>query len=149
MGEKRKKKSRTVPLNVICDTCGEKAVWAIRNSERVLIRCNACGVRIFSYYADPKMKGQQPPPEAEDSLFVKLVEYEVLADLSPVTQELYRYLRRYHQRFGYAPTLREVQAAFGWKSVNTVRRHLERLEEINLIERDYSVSRGIRLVDIA
>lgn len=149
MGEKRKKKSRTAPLKVICDHCGGGPVRAIRNAERVLIRCEACGARIFSYYADPKKKDQPPPPEAEDSLFVKQVEQDVLDDLSPVDRELYRYLRRHLQRFGYAPTLRELQAVFGWKSVNTVRRHLEHLEEANLIERDYSVTRGIRLVDIA
>ena len=122
---------------------------ALRNSERVLIRCEYCRTRIFSYYADPKKRNQKPPSEAEDSLFVRQVERDMMDGLSPVTQELYRYLRRYLHRYGYAPSLREMQVAFGWGSVNTVRRHLDHLEEAELIERDYSVTRGIRLVDIA
>ncbi len=136
---------RKTRLPVICDRCGSKQVVALRSPERVLIRCEVCEVRIFAYYTDVSRQRRESPPPAEDDFFCRLVERELLNEVSRAAGALYEYLRRYVARHGYAPTLREMQQAMGWRSVNAVTHHLHQLEAVGLVERDYGEVRGIRL----
>lgn len=131
-------------LPVICDRCGSKAVVALRSAERVLIRCEVCGARIFAYYA-----GGGRQAGAEDEFFTRQVERQLLREVSKAAGALYLYLRHYLKKNGYAPTLREMQTAFGWSSPNAATHHLKQLEAAGLIERDYGEPRGIRLVHMA
>lgn len=137
----RKKK-----LPVICSDCGRERVYALRRADRVLIRCDGCGARIFAYYTDRQRWGRDVPSEEGDELLVRQVERELLRMVSPGAAELYVYLRRYDTRHGYAPTLREMQHALGWRSPNSASHHLRQLEAVGLIERDYGEVRGIRLI---
>lgn len=148
MDEKRKKPGRR-RLPVICGYCGAEAVVALRNTERVLIRCEACGTRLFAYYTDPDRRQRGAPPRCEDAFFVRQVERDLLREVTRPAQALYEFIRRYIARHGYAPTLREMQTGVGWQSVTSVRHHLKQLERVGLIERDYGAARGIRLVHVA
>jgi hypothetical protein len=132
-------------LPLICGFCKKAQVVALRSAERVLIRCEACGRRIFAFYTDPTRQQAGAPPPSEDPLFVKQVEQELMRSVSQQAGALYEYLRRYAARHGYAPTLREIQLQFSWRSLNTVSHHLRQLESVGLIERDYGEARGIRL----
>jgi len=134
-------------LPLFCGTCGGPA-RAHRNAERVVIRCEQCGQRLFAYYLDPARDGETPP-EREDLFFVKLVERDLLRLAGPPAQALYDYLRRFIKAHSYPPTLREIQMAFGWGSPSTAQYFLNQLVDIGLIERDYGASRGIRLVHVA
>lgn len=138
-----KRKRRRLP--VICDRCGSKAVVALRSAERVLIRCEVCDARIFTYYIDQKRRPGEPPPESEDEFFTRQIERDLLREVSSAAGALYVYLRRYAKKHGYAPTLREMQMEFGWSSPNAASHHLKQLEAAGLIERDFGEPRGIRL----
>lgn len=48
---------------------------------------------------------------------------------------------------GQPPTVREVQAAFGFKAVETARSHLEALVTTGLLRKDHGKARGYRLHD--
>jgi hypothetical protein len=121
-------------------------VHVLRSQERVLIRCGACGAKIFAHYADP----HHPADGDEDAgPLVRSVELELLSQVTIPAQALYEYLRRYVSRHGYAPTLREMQAGMGWSSVNVARHYLKQLEKAGLIERDFAATRGIRIVYVA
>lgn len=136
-------------LPVICSKCGREEVVAYRGADRVLIYCERCGARIFAYYtADRRDQGSEPPPE-DDAHIIRQVEQELLRSVSLAAAALYMYLRRYMRWRGYAPTLREMQAQFGWRSPNAVTHYLKQLEEAGLIERDYGEPRGIRLLHVA
>lgn len=144
-GERRSK----YRLPVICSRCGHEEVVAYRANDRVLIYCERCGARIFAYFTGTRQQqGSEPPPE-DDVPIIRQVEQELLKEVSPAAGALYRYLRRYLRERGYAPTLREMQAQFGWRSLNAVTHHLKQLEEAGLIERDYAEPRGIRLPHVA
>ncbi len=130
MGQKR--------LPVICARCGSEAVYRDQNSARAIIRCKACGRRIYAYYNQQPSKSIHQPA-AESAALPSLEGY------TNITRTLYQYLQRYIDTYGYAPTLRECQRGLGWGSVSSVRYHLGLLEEGGLIERDYATSRGIRL----
>jgi hypothetical protein len=136
---------RVMPL--ICGECEGGPVVQLQQAGRILIRCEACGARLFSYYLDPQRREREGEPPAEgDPLLIRQVERELLRQVSQPAQALYEYLRRYRGRYGYAPTLREMQREMHWRSVNAVRHHLQQLEAAGLIERDYATARGIRLV---
>lgn len=143
--EQSSKRRRRLP--VICDRCGSRSVVALRSAERVVIRCEVCEARIFAYYTDQRRSGA--PPEAEDDFFTRQVEQELLRLVSQAAGALYEYIRRYMKKHGYAPTLREMQAEFGWSSPNAATHHLKQLEAVGLVERDYGEPRGIRLPHVA
>jgi hypothetical protein len=136
---------RLKALPVICEQCGGGPVHVLRSQERVLIRCEACGAKIFAHYADPHQRGD----DEEAGPLVRSVELELLSQVTIPAQALYEYLRRYVGRHGYAPTLREMQAGMGWSSVNVARHYLKQLEKAGLIERDFAATRGIRIVYVA
>ncbi len=66
---------------------------------------------------------------------------------TPAGQTRERILRFVRERLlsGLPPTLREVQAAFGFRSVQTVREHLEALVEAGLLAKEAGKARGYRL----
>ncbi len=134
-------------LNVICGNCHRAQVHAVPSAERVLVRCENCGMQILVFYSNPAYQAKGETSPQEDNPFqIKESERVLLQQVGEQAQTLYVFLRRYVWRYGYAPTLREMQLGIGWQSVNAVRYHLQQLEGIGLIERDYATSRGIRLL---
>jgi repressor LexA len=61
------------------------------------------------------------------------------------SRELYRYLEVCQRREGRFPSYREIAAALGWKSTNTVSYHIERLVREGLLEKDPGKVRSFRL----
>lgn len=59
---------------------------------------------------------------------------------------VYRFVGRYVDRCGYAPTLREIAAGVGLATPSAALHHLYQLEEMGLIERRFHAARAIRLV---
>ncbi len=57
---------------------------------------------------------------------------------------VYRYVRQRLER-GHPPTVREVQEEFGFRAVETARKHLERLVEEGRLTKQAGVARGYRL----
>jgi hypothetical protein len=125
-----------------CEYCSEAAVYAHPTSEKLTIRCHSCQRVIFRYYAEPTLR----PPDP-DSLHK--AEADLLAEATLPARALYEGLRRLYRTNGYAPTIRELTVAMGWRSTNNTRHHLEALEQVGLIERDYGAARGIRLPYVA
>lgn len=56
------------------------------------------------------------------------------------------FISQFIQRFGYAPTLKEIGNALGMSSVATVHEHLERLRQKGYIKKLDGTSRGIEVV---
>lgn len=148
MNDERRGRGRRY-LPVICSACQHAEVVAYRSSDHLLIYCERCGARIFAYAVDRTRQRRESPPEAEDGLIIKQVERELLSTVNVAAGALYVYLRRYVRHHGYAPTLREMQQQFGWRSANAVTHHLKQLQDAGLIERDYGEPRGIRLTHVA
>ncbi len=145
MGRSEKKPGSKYPLPVICGKCGNRSVVAYRSHDRALLYCEVCDSRIFAYYLDEKRQAAEQPPQHQDALIIRQVERDLLRQVGEAAAALYEYLRRYLRQYGYAPTLREMQAAFGWSSPTAARHHLRQLERVGLIERDFGEPRGIRL----
>jgi repressor LexA len=64
---------------------------------------------------------------------------------SPRRKELYRYLETCQRRAGRFPSYREIAAALGWKSTNTVAYHVDRLVREGLLEKEPGKVRSFRL----
>jgi SOS-response transcriptional repressor LexA len=94
---------------------------------------------MFSYEDDE----EQPDGVPAAALAEETVK---LAQVGEKTRRLYDYICTYMAQNGYAPSVNEMRHAMRLKSLSSVTYHLERLVEVGLIERDYAVSRGIRLV---
>ncbi|HCC79291.1 MAG: repressor LexA [Chloroflexi bacterium GWB2_49_20] len=60
-------------------------------------------------------------------------------------QKILEYLSRRQDKQRYPPSIREIGIATGISSTSVVTYYLKQLEEMNLIERDHNVSRGVRL----
>jgi repressor LexA len=60
-------------------------------------------------------------------------------------QKILDYLSRRQENNGYPPSIREIGEATGISSTSVVTYYLKQLEELDLIERDHNVSRGVRL----
>ena len=144
-----RRNKRKYSLPVICQECGSTHVVARQAADRVLIHCEECGARIFAYYLDRKRQRDEEPPDGEDRFLILQVERDLLRTVGKKAAALYEYLRRYMAEHGYAPTQREMQLAFGWHSASAARHHLDQLEAVGLIERDFGEPRGIRLVLVA
>ena len=54
-------------------------------------------------------------------------------------------LQNYTEKYGYPPTIREIQQRANLSSTSVANYYLERLEEKGYIERDRGVSRGLRV----
>lgn len=126
-------------LPVTCDQCGGGPVHALRRADRVVICCERCGAHIFAYSVDPARRMEASGSNRDQ-------EAAMLAQVGEQTRALYHYIRRYITQNGYAPAISEMGAALGLSSSSSVAYHLRRLVEVGLIERDYAVPRGIRLI---
>ena len=71
-------------------------------------------------------------------------------NLTKRQQEIFDFIRRYSEKHGYPPTVRDIGRAIGLTSSSTVHAHLANLEKIGLLRRDPSKPRAIEvLVDKA
>ncbi len=68
------------------------------------------------------------------------------AILYPRERQVLEFLTQFSQRFGYAPTLKEIGNALGMSSVATVHEHLAHLREKGYIKKLDGAARGIELV---
>lgn len=66
--------------------------------------------------------------------------------LTEKESQIYQYILAYTQEHMYAPTIREIGKAVGYKSTSTVASYLERLESKDMIEVGQDSPRAIRLV---
>ncbi len=67
--------------------------------------------------------------------------------LNEKEKAVYDYLCEKMQRFGFAPSVRDIQTALGIKSTATVHAYLARLEDKGYIHRESGKSRAMRLDD--
>jgi repressor LexA len=71
-------------------------------------------------------------------------------NLTKRQKEIFEYIKRYSDRHGYPPTVRDIGKAIGLTSSSTVHAHLSNLEKVGLLRRDPSKPRAIEvLVDRA
>jgi repressor LexA len=69
--------------------------------------------------------------------------------LSERQEGILEFFFEFQQTNSYPPTIREIGKAVGISSTSVVNYNLNRLEEMGFIERERTVSRGIRLLDPA
>lgn len=62
-------------------------------------------------------------------------------------EKILRFIFRHGEEQGMPPTYREIQQAVGYKTPSAVEYHVSNLEEMQLIERQKGVSRGLRLTE--
>jgi repressor LexA len=67
-------------------------------------------------------------------------------DLTKRQKEIFDFVRKYADKTGYPPTVREIGKAVGLHSSSTVHAHLANLEKIGLLRRDPSKPRAIELL---
>jgi repressor LexA len=79
-------------------------------------------------------------------LFVDEEDRLVDLDLTKRQKEIFDFIRRYADKTGYPPTVREIGKAVGLHSSSTVHAHLANLEKIGLLRRDPSKPRAIELL---
>jgi repressor LexA len=79
-------------------------------------------------------------------LFDDEEDYAVDLDLTKRQKEIFDFIRRYAEKTGYPPTVREIGKAVGLHSSSTVHAHLANLEKIGLLRRDPSKPRAIELL---
>jgi repressor LexA len=71
-------------------------------------------------------------------------------NLTKRQKEIFEFIKRYSDRHGYPPTVRDIGKAIGLTSSSTVHAHLSNLEKVGLLRRDPSKPRAIEvLVDKA
>jgi repressor LexA len=75
------------------------------------------------------------------------LERKVAMSLSTRQQNILDFIRRFSREHGFPPTIREIGEQVGISSTSVVSYNLNALEKKNRIERDRSVSRGLRLVE--
>ena len=52
-----------------------------------------------------------------------------MSGLTPAQEKVFRFVREYITRHGYSPSYEEVRRHLGFKSLNSVYKHLKQLEE--------------------
>src|SRR5687767_6779430 len=67
-------------------------------------------------------------------------------DLTKRQKEIFDFIRKYAEKTGYPPTVREIGKAVGLTSSSTVHAHLANLEKIGLLRRDPTKPRAIELL---
>ncbi len=65
--------------------------------------------------------------------------------LTDKERALYNFISSKVKSEGFAPSVRDISAALGWKSTSTVHAYLERLEEKGLIRRESNKSRALKV----
>ena len=66
-------------------------------------------------------------------------------NLSPRQEHILRFVKEFSERSGYPPTIREIGKAVSISSTSVVNYNLEKLVEGHYLERDRTVSRGLKL----
>ena len=61
-------------------------------------------------------------------------------------KEVFDYIDRYSQDFGYAPTQKEIKDHFGFKSFGSVQRYIKYLVNAGYLEGDWNARRGLKTV---
>lgn len=69
--------------------------------------------------------------------------------LKPREQSVYDYIAAAIIENGYAPSVRDIESALGFKSTSTVHMYINRLEEFGLIKKNDGKSRAITLCNTA
>jgi repressor LexA len=67
-------------------------------------------------------------------------------DLTKRQQEIFDFIRRYSEKHGYPPTVRDIGKAVGLASSSTVHAHLANLEKLGLLRRDPTKPRAMELL---
>jgi repressor LexA len=71
-------------------------------------------------------------------------------NLTKRQKEIFEFIKRYSDRHGYPPTVRDIGKAIGLTSSSTVHAHLSNLEKVGMLRRDPTKPRAIEvLVDKA
>ena len=68
-----------------------------------------------------------------------------MKEMNPREARVYAYIRKTIEEQGYAPSVRDVCTALGYRSTSTVHRYLERLERMGYIEKTDGKSRALRV----
>lgn len=68
------------------------------------------------------------------------------AILYPRERQLLDFITQFIQRYGYAPTLKEIGGAVGMSSPATVHEHIERLRQKGFIKKLDGTSRGLEVI---
>ncbi|NDJ52645.1 MAG: hypothetical protein GYB68_06125 [Chloroflexi bacterium] len=134
---------------LLCKHCGSDRVQPLRTYDQLILRCENCGRELLRYMLDPTGRyarfASLPEDEKHEVIHLPHAETALLESLPDKARILYDFLRRYVLRHGYAPSQREIQQEFEYKALKSVQYYLELLDDVDLIDRDYAVSRGIRL----
>jgi repressor LexA len=67
-------------------------------------------------------------------------------NLTKRQQEIFDYIKRYWDKYGYPPTVREIGKAVGLASSSTVHAHLANLEKYGVLKRNPSKPRALELL---
>ena len=65
--------------------------------------------------------------------------------LSEKERLLYDFITKKVKEEGFAPSVRDIAAALGWKSTSTVHVYLEKLENKGLIRKEFNKSRALKI----
>src|SRR5205085_1955057 len=65
--------------------------------------------------------------------------------LSPRQEHILKYIRESATKNGYPPTIREIGREVGITSTSVVNYNLDKLEKEGLLERDRTISRGLKI----
>ncbi len=68
-----------------------------------------------------------------------------MKEMTPRERSVYEYIKNAISDFGYAPSVRDIRDALGFKSTSTVHMYLTRLADRGLITRDEGKSRAIHM----
>ena len=72
----------------------------------------------------------------------------MMRDLTPREHSVYEYIKANLIERGYAPSVRDIRDALGFKSTSTVHMYLTRLADMGLITRDGGKSRAIHMESV-
>src|SRR6202012_1711163 len=64
-------------------------------------------------------------------------------DLTKRQQEIFDFIKRYSEKNGYPPTVRDIGKAVGLASPSTVHAHLDNLQKLGLVRRDPNKPRAM------
>lgn len=62
-------------------------------------------------------------------------------------REVLEYVSQYMQKHGYAPTIHEICDAMGVTSPATIHEHLQKLEKLGMLKRDWRKNRGMEVLN--
>ena len=72
-----------------------------------------------------------------------------MRELTKRENEVYNYITDACRELGYAPSVRDIRDALGFKSTSTVHMYIQRLAELGLISKDDGKSRAIKIENTA